>query len=82
MDNNGCEEYNTCNCIKPKRKCRNCGEYILGILSVVLGVILGLIIGANLATAILEALSALIIFAITIALLIIIRIVSLFCRNN
>ena len=82
MDNNGCEEYNNCNCIKPRKKCRNCGEYILGILSVVLAVILGLIIGADLATAILEALSALIIFAITVALLIIIRIVTLYCRNN
>lgn len=82
MDNNGCEEYNSCNCIKPRKKCRNCGEYILGILSVVLGVILGLILGAVFSTAILAALSALIIFAITVALLIIIRIVSLFCKNN
>ena len=79
MDNNGCEEYD---CIKPKRVCRNCGEYILGILSVVLGIILGLMIGASLREAILADLSSLIIFAIMVFLLIVIRLVSLYCRNK
>ena len=79
MENNGFEEYD---CIKPKRKCRKCGEYILGILSFALATVLGLIFGAVFAATILTALSALIIFAIMLVILIIIRIISIFCKNN
>lgn len=81
MENN---MFHDCECDfeKPKKKCRNCGEYILGILVVALAVVLGLIIGANVAATILEALSALIIFAVMLGILILIRIVSLFCRNR
>ncbi|MBR2289042.1 MAG: hypothetical protein IJ867_00030 [Clostridia bacterium] len=78
-NNNGCEkEYD---CIKPRKRCRKCGEYILGILSVSLAVVLGLIFGAVYATTILTALSALIIFAVMLAILIIIRLISIFCKN-
>lgn len=78
MENNIFED---CGCGKPRKK-HCCGEYILGILFVTLAIVLGLIFGANFAEVILVALSSLIIFAITLAILIIIRIISFFCKTN
>lgn len=74
--------FNDCECdpCKPKKR-HGCGEYILGILLVSLAVVLGLIIGANLSATLLEALSALIIFAIMLGILILIRVVTLICKK-
>lgn len=66
-------------CMKPRKR-RCCGEYILGILLVVLSFVIGLILGAIFAIPVLLSLSSLIIFAIMLILLIIIRIISFFCK--
>jgi len=77
MENNNYEDI--C-CIKSRKK-HCCGEYILGILFVALAAVLGLIFGAIFAIPILLSLSALVVFAVMLVLLIIIRIISFFCKS-
>ena len=77
MENNNYEDM--C-CMRPRKK-SCCGEYILGILFVVLAAVVGLLVGAIFSTAILAALSALIVLIVMLVLLIVIRIISFFCRT-
>lgn len=76
----GCERNECKKCKEPKRK--NCLSIIFAILVFALAVSLGLILGAVFASTILEALSAIIVFAVVAALLLIINIIKLLCNKK
>lgn len=76
------QEYNyeKTNCCKKDKKC--CIDIIIFILSIILAFTIGLIVGAALVGIVILSLPAIIVFAVVIAILIIIRAIMLICSNN
>ncbi len=74
------QEYNCCN--EKKCKCKSCFDIISIILGIIFIGVIGILIGAAISETILNALSAVIVLAIILGMLLLLNIILLICKKN